>query len=159
MNWRRVLSHIAAVLILATACGSETVETSPGSESGGDTSGDERTQAVEQPPAPEIEQALTLSPRSVSAGAEVSVTSTILGGWFDFSIWNGSEWEPTVGALQAAEVRGGALTIPLGQDFNIDDFGLDSPATIVVPEDAMPGNYRLCTFGNADRCGTLEVTN
>ena len=155
LNFRVAL---ASLTIVVAACGG----------SSGNVDGDASSQprqadtpaagdqaAVTEPP--EFEQALTLSPSESIADGEVLISSPVLGGWFTFELWNGTEWQPTVEALVIAEVNGNAFSIPLGGAANTEDAGWDSPVTVAIPADAQAVSYRLCSFSNDTRCRSLRV--
>ena len=110
---------------------------------------------------PVVQQAsgLNADVDSPTPGAAFTITSTrnIIGGWFSFERADGDQWIPVVTALQAREINGTARSIPLGQDFDTDDIGLENPVTLEIPADTEPGTYRVCELGT-NRCTTITVS-
>ena len=103
---------------------------------------------------------LTADLDSSQPGVRIRVSSerNTLGGWFSFERRDGDQWLPVVTALQAQEVNGTASFVPLGQDLDIDDLGLESPVTLEIPAGTEPGLYRICEY-STNRCTTITIND
>lgn len=119
--------------------------------------------ASTEPAAAMRDELMTVTPATPAPGTIVEVTFTeehFRGVAWNLDRRDGDDW--TTRFWLASDANGGQPTaVPVGtEDFGVDDVGVGGtgPDGLLVPGDAEPGEWRLCTANAAENvCVGLEV--